>query len=313
MKRPIVTAATLLVSLSAVGLAEAQAYPPQQYPPQQQYPQQQYPQQQPQQYPPPQQYPQQQYPQQPQGYPQQQQGYVSPPPAQFGGAAPMMGAQAAPFGSQGQVIISADRLFGLSFWSAKTDFDNNVSVTSSGTAVNLLWGEAGDLVGPNSIPRASVDFAVANSITIGGSAAFVTHSGKDEQSSPGATASRDRPTVTAFAFAPRFGYILGVNQTIAFWFKGGLTYFSSKIEQTTTTPGVASVTQWQTISGFALDIEPALVILPVPHFGLTVSGLADIGLSGNTHDESTGAASNSTDHSTRINNFGIAFGILGHI
>src|SRR4051812_3032548 len=64
MKRPILTAATLLVSLSAVGLANAQGYP-QQYPPQQPYPQQQYPQQQyPQQQPPPQ-YPQQQYPQQP--------------------------------------------------------------------------------------------------------------------------------------------------------------------------------------------------------------------------------------------------------
>jgi hypothetical protein len=316
MKRTILTAASLLVSLSAVGLAEAQGYP-QQYPPQQPYPQQQYPQQQYPQQPPPPQYPQQQYPQpqpypqQPQGYPQQQ-GYASPPPAQYGGAAPMMGAQAASFGAQGQVIVSADRLFGLSFWSAKTDHDNNVSVTSSGTAFNLLWGDTQDIIGPYSVPRAGVDFAVANSITLGGSAAFVSHSGKDELAQTGMTASADRPTITAFALAPRFGYILGVNQTIAFWFKGGLTFFSSKSE-TTTMAGATSTTSTGTLSGFSLNIEPELVILPVPHFGFTVGGLADIGLSGNLHEENSGATALASDHSTKINNFGITFGILGHI
>src|SRR2546423_7429378 len=104
-------------------------------PPPQQYPQQQYPQQQ---------FPQQQYPQEAQGYP--------PPPAQYGGAAAMMGTQAATFGAQGQVIVSADRLFGLSFWSAKTDHDNNVTDTVSGTSVNLLWGDTQQVAGPDSGP-----------------------------------------------------------------------------------------------------------------------------------------------------------------
>jgi hypothetical protein len=122
----------------------------------------------------------------------------------------------------------------------------------------------------------------------------------------------DSPTVTGFAFAPRFGYILGINQTIGIWFKAGITYFNQKTE-TKTTVGASSTTSTDTINGFALDLEPELVILPVPHFGLTVGGLADIALSGSRKLENSGATMGSIDRNTKINNFGITFGVLGHI
>jgi hypothetical protein len=293
MKRPLASAATLLVSLSVASSAFAQMYPPPQqgYPPAQGYPpQQQYPQQQ---------YPQQQYPQQ--GYQQPyQQPYVGPT-ASSGGAM---------FGSQGQLILSADRLFGLSFWSAKLEHQNNNSDSESGTAINLLWGDTGSILGPYSTPRLSADFTVANNISLGGSIAFVSRSGKTESTNSGVTTSVDDPTVTGFAFAPRFGYILGVNQMVGVWFKGGVTYFSFKEERTLMG---SSGTSSRTSSGFSLNLEPELVVLPVPHFGFTVSGLADIALSGNFNTTSTGAVASSTDESFKINNFGLALGILGFI
>src|SRR5204863_9569484 len=83
-----------------------QGYPPLQgFPQQQPYPQQGYPQQQP--------YPQQGY-QQPSQQPMQQ-PYVGPTASS---GAPV-------FGAQGELILSADRLFGLSFWSSKLDLQNN--------------------------------------------------------------------------------------------------------------------------------------------------------------------------------------------
>ena len=290
--KSIATIATLLTSLCAAIPVLAQPYP-------QQYPQQQYPQQQPY---PQQQYPQQQYPQQ-QPYPQQ--GFQQAPPPQQYAPPPIPSASGAMFGSAGQIIISADRLFGLGFWSSKTDLDGGLSNTTSGTAINLLWGDSTD-ASPYQIPRFGFYYTVANSISIGGSAAFVSRSGSSETSGAGGSQSADTPSRTAFALAPRFGYILAVNSMIGFWFKGGITYFSSKTEQKSP-GGTAS----QTISGLGFNIEPELVITPIQHFGLTVGGLADIGLSGNFNQAPASGAS--TDHSNKVNNFGICFGILGHI
>jgi hypothetical protein len=71
----------------------------------------------------------------------------------------------------------------------------------------------------------------------------------------------------------------------------------------------ASVTN----SGFSLNLEPELVILPVPHFGFSVAGIGDIALSGNQNVTTTGVVASSTDNSFKINNFGLALGLLGFI
>jgi hypothetical protein len=126
------------------------------------------------------------------------------------------------------------------------------------------------------------------------------------------TTSIDSPTVIGFAFAPRFGYILSVNQMIGIWFKGGVTYFSIKSDQTAMFMG-SSGTQTLTDSGFSLNLEPELVVLPVPHFGFTISGLGDIALSGNHNETTTGVVASSTDFGLKINNFGLALGLLGFI
>jgi hypothetical protein len=250
---------------------------------------------------------------------------MQPVPQQYG-PAPMASQQGPMFGSQGQVILSAGRLFGLSFWSAKTEFPNNLTLTSTNTSINLLWGDSEQLaavpagntlafttvVNPYSTPRLGLDFTVANNLSLGGSIAFVSRGGSGEASQQTASISVDSPSITAFAFAPRVGYILALNPLIGFWFKGGVTYFSHK-ETTTLSGGGSSTTHTSTLSGFSLNLEPELVVTPVPHFGLTVGPVADIALSGNDHEEDTGANSMSNDVSTKISNYGVIFGILGWI
>jgi hypothetical protein len=302
MKRTI-AAATLLFSLTAAASAFAQ-YPPQQYPPQQYPPQQQYPQQ----YPPQQQYPQQQYQQPPYQQPQ-----MAPVPQTY--QAPMPANAGAPtFGGRGQVILSADRLFGLSFWSAKLEGNNGATSTDSGTAINLLWGDNSSISGPYSTPRLGLDFTVTDGVSLGGSIGFISRSGKNEASagSGSATVTTDNPTVTGFAFAPRGGYILALNPLLGFWFKGGITYYTAS-SKTEVTAGGQTQTDTTSNNGFSLNIEPELVITPVPHFGLTIGAVADIPLSGNAKFERSGAITGSEEHPYKITNFGIIAGILGHI
>jgi opacity protein-like surface antigen len=296
MKRTI-AAATLLLSLSAAASAFAQ-YPPQQYPPQQYPPQQQYA-------PPQQGYQQPGYQAQP-----YQQAQMSPVPQSYAPVGPSAGGAA--FGSRGQVILSADRLFGLSFWSSKTDLDNNASFTASGTAINLLWGDTGDISGPYATPRLGLDFTAIDNLSVGGSLGLISRTGKTESSQAGNTLSTDSPTVTGFAFAPRVGYILGINPMIGVWFKGGITYYSLKTESTVSANGQSQTTT-DTFNGFSLNIEPELVITPVPHFGLTIGGVADIPLSGNAKRELSGATAGSEEHPNKVTNFGIIAGLLGYI
>jgi hypothetical protein len=311
---PAVSAvATLLVSLTGAGLALAQATYPQPYPPQ--YPQQQYPQ--PQQQSPQQQYPQQQYPQQPQypqpQYPQAPQpytqpGYAQPTYPQQQAYAPMPAPSTGAFAEQGQFIISADRLFGVSLWSDNIDADNNVTVKTSGTAINLLFGSDGTIAGPFSTPRLGFDFTVAKSVTIGGSLGFISKSGSEDRGNGTTTTSSDSPTLTAFTFAPRAGYILVINPLIALWLRGGLSYFTASTELKT-----PQQTQTNSLNEFAVDLEPQFVITPIPHLGFTAGLLGDIPLSGNGKQEVTGAGATSTSFTEKVTNWGLALGLFGYL
>jgi hypothetical protein len=308
----VATVATLLASLLDAGRAGAQAPYPQPYP--QQYPQQPYPQQYPQQpypQPPPQQYPQQQFPQQQypqQPYPQQPYGQPYPPPA-YGQPAPYAPAppSTGQFGEAGQFIISADRLFGISLWSDNLQGDNNASTKNSGTAINLLFGSDFNIAGPYATPRLGLDYTVAKSFTVGGSIGLILRSGSVEESDGTTTQSQDTPSVAGFAFAPRGGYILPINPTISLWFRGGLTFFSFSQKQT-----IAAQSASQTDSGFALDLEPQLVITPAPHFGFTAGLLGDIPLTGNRHSERS-QTNSSTDQTYKITNWGLSLGMFGYL
>jgi hypothetical protein len=307
---PAVSAvATLLASIVGAGVAMAQAPYPQQYPqqpyPQQYPPQQQYPQQQPQ-YPQPQQYPQQQQ------YPQPQ-PYAPQPYAQPGYGQPMpYGAPPAPptgqFGEQGQFIFSADRLFGVSIWSDNIDADNNATRKTSGTTINVLFGTDANITGPFSTPRFGFDFTVAKSVTIGGSIGVTSQTGSQESGNGATTTSQDTPSVTAFSFAPRAGYILMINPMLSLWLRGGLSYFTASISSKTPTE-----TDTTSLNEFAVDLEPQLVITPIPHMGFTAGLLGDIPLAGNGKFETTGANASSQDVTRKVTNWGLALGLFGYL
>ena len=313
--RRLLTTATLLTSFLGAGSLAAQPYPAQPYPGQaaQPYPAQ-----------PAQPYPAQPYPgQAAQSYPGAQpygQPYPAaqtmPPPQPYGAPVPPVPSGA--FGAQGQFILSADRLFGVNIWSAKIELDNETD-SASGTGINLLQGN--DVVipfgmaivtVPYATPRLGFDYTAAANISVGGGLSVVTRSGTNESTINGTTASQDQPSVTGFSFSPRFGYILGINPTISLWFRGGITYFSQKWESKTDI-GASSITNDVTVTGLALNLEPQLVITPVPHFGLTAGLAGDIPLSGNATIATSGATSTSQDRSTKITNFGLSFGLLGYL
>jgi hypothetical protein len=216
------------------------------------------------------------------------------------------------FGQDGQLIVSAERLFGLSFSNVKTEpGGGGGTTTDSRTTVSLLWPEGG---GPYQVPRAAVDVVVASGVTLGGSIGFITSSGTTKVEAPngGASTKQDSPSTTVFALSPRVGYALALTDRIAFWPRAGITYFSIKSEFTTA--GTPSVTATSTLHGVGLDVEPLFAFSPASHFAITAGPILDFPLSGS---ESTVISPNPTgasvpDDKVKHMNYGLAVGVLGY-
>jgi hypothetical protein len=220
----------------------------------------------------------------------------------------------------GGFILSAERMFGLSFWSVHTERDPQPGVpgatgsdsTISGTNVSLLFGsnytsDVGALL-PYTTPRLAFDFLPIESLTIGGSIGFLSSSGEVE-SANGAT--RDTATITAFALTPRVGYALMLTDGIYFWPRLGVTYFSLSSKTNPpppTPPNPPTPERTDTTNGFAINIEPAFVFSLVNHFGISVIPVADIPLAGSNSEDPP----DPPDSTIKIRNLGATVGLLGY-
>jgi hypothetical protein len=204
-------------------------------------------------------------------------------------------AQAAPggFGTQGQLVIGAERLFGFVSTTETTELeqpDGTEKVTLSVSRFSLLG-----LNGPNigaqyvgssvasvfSSPRVGIDYFVIDKLSVGGSLVFITESSEEETEDPGdPTVTIDGPSTTAFVFAPRAGYALMFNDNIGFWPRAGFTYYSVSSEIDT---GGGTIEGSE--NGLALTLEALFMIAPVDHFGFTVGPTLDFGLTGSREIE----------------------------
>ncbi len=219
--------------------------------------------------------------------------------------------------SAGNLIVSAERLFGFSVAEEKTDQtvgNTTVTRTDSQTSFGLLWNP-GASTSPYLIPRVGIDYTVIDGLTVGGSLGFYTHSTSSKQEGGGQSREVDGPSLTALMFAPRVGYILQFGDNMGLWLRGGITYYNVSSESESDAAGGTGTVKTETsTSGLALSLDPAFVITPVKHFGFFAGAMIDFGLSGTAKSEqSSGGATTSQEVDQKFNNFGINFGLLGYL
>jgi hypothetical protein len=159
-----------------------------------------------------------------------------------------------------------------------------------------------------SAPQLGLDYILGPGITVGGSLGYL-HRGSSRETTTGAmTTSRDLPSGHAILFHPRVGFALPLTPLFGLWLRGGVTYFTASSEQTNV---MGTVITNVTVNGFALTLDPNLVITPLPHFGVTVGPMLDLPLAGTlTAEQRQGAMSTSTDTSVKVTNYGLAAGLL---
>jgi hypothetical protein len=229
------------------------------------------------------------------------------------------------FGQQGQFIISADRLvplFGFSHASednATNGMETKNTATATQSSLSFFYGSTlntNDLF--YTVPRLGFDYTIIPHFTLGGDVVLFFTLGNstggevDFMNGTKNTTSTDQPKNTLFGIAPRAGYIFGLNNLFSLWLRGGLSFYtlSSKTSGNSTN---GDVTTTNSVHQFSLDLDPQLVITPIPHLGFTAGLTGDIPFAGG-HSTETDSGGNSTTFSagSSIFYFGLTLGMLGY-
>lgn len=214
--------------------------------------------------------------------------------------------------SRGGLRVGVERMFGFS-WSSVTNSTTTTvgsvtttrEQTTTWVSLNLLGTGAG--TSPSTLsgltptpPRVTFDYELASRLTLGGSIFFSYNTLSIDDSG-----SDDSVDVVSFGLAPRVGYWLALGDTISFWPRVGATF-----GYTTSGTRLSS----SRLTSLWLNVEPALVIEPVPRIGLTTTLVVDIPLLGDLTRSSTPSGSMTTVETTGLTlkqlSIGLQFGLL---
>jgi hypothetical protein len=172
---------------------------------------------------------------------------------------------------------------------------------SPSTGTNLTVGGGVTVPKPYNVPRIGFDYAVVNGFTLGGAIGYLGNWNSTETIQPGVTNAVDGPKTDVLLLSPRAGYVLDLAHSVALWLRGGFTYWSISVD-----PRDASGRTFGA-NGFALTLEPQLVLSPIDHVGISLAFDADIPLSGSFKTTFGGVT---TSQNTSVTNVGITAGLL---
>jgi hypothetical protein len=178
-------------------------------------------------------------------------------------------------------VLSFERLTSILSWRNTVKIDDSREIASSGADVSFLTAGVGRTA--SALPRIMFDGIVEGGFTIGGGLGFGSSSGSSD-----GTASGDLPTNTAFLIAGRLGYFLPASESVALWFRGGLTRTSITGQVQGTSSTGQPVTFDSTITAVNVTLDPQIVLVPVPHVGITLGPLLDLPLGGTSRAEGGG-------------------------
>jgi hypothetical protein len=215
--------------------------------------------------------------------------------------APSLARAATPGVRHGTMMISAERLFGLSA-SHTALGSGNGEIDRDQTHFGLALAPLSPAPHVYLLPRLAFDVAIIDGLTVGGALGF----GVGE-----ATAGNgSKPSYTTFLFAPRIGYVLGLSRVINLWLRGGLSYFNVTSH---TDPSIlpANTDRSVTIWGMSLNLEPTLMIAPFEHVAFTAGVLVDLPFAGKQSTEQVvGSVTTTTSIDYSVRNLGLVGGMV---
>lgn len=209
-------------------------------------------------------------------------------------------AQARQFGDQGQLVITAENLFGFSIERSAVHGDDDNESSSTQTQFGLFHR------GVQHSPRApwvGGHYFVIPNLSIGATLGFQTAGGSSTTTIRGTSTTTDDESWFGFVFLPKVGYALMLNNMLGFWFRGGpgiITRSSSGPEDNSPT---SSATYW------FLSLDANFVVTPVQYIGFYAGPQFNLSFAGSVSTERMGTTL-SQDASFRT--FSLDAGLFGY-
>ncbi|HET8939510.1 MAG TPA: hypothetical protein VFN67_38985 [Polyangiales bacterium] len=183
--------------------------------------------------------------------------------------------EAEELGSKGNLVFSAERLFGVYFDHLTVEETNTVDRKFDTTVIGLGWSSAA-VDAPLLTPRLGIDYFLGNAFTLGGSIGFLSF-------------SRNDYTTTTFLLSFRAGYALRLGHSVSLWPRAGFSYYNSSYENSNADTNT-----------FAITIDAPFAFALTEGFALTLGPVIDLGFIGERAD------SDATETM-----FGLSFGLAG--
>jgi hypothetical protein len=196
------------------------------------------------------------------------------------------------------LTLGVERVFGFTT-STLTDEGDVVTNTTSLTGFSLGNTGRNTLAG-YSVPRVNVDYILPMGLSFGGAFGLSTVGFRSENKTGQVTVTNEA-TLTGFLFAPRVGYMIGLNEQFGIWPRGGFSYIYAS-----TTDEDADNDNGDTSTGYgALTLEVPFVFAPTKSFGFVATPALDLGVAGSRE---TGGEEYDGDLS--LTEFGITLGLF---
>lgn len=223
------------------------------------------------------------------------------------------------FGERRQLVVAADRLMPLVSYTSQAitavEGDTTTRTTERGGSFAFLVGREPGTSAMHSVPRVAVDVTVLPRLTIGTSfvLAFGLEGTRTEERTPKGAPPNVRenaiPGATLLGFAPRVGYVVPLNDRLAFWPRGGIAFYSMKSQREQTSNTGVTSTSTVTDTLFSLDLDPQLVWTPLPHVLVHAGPLANLPFTG-AHETAFAQGPDLKERSDhlRVFHFGVSAG-----
>jgi hypothetical protein len=209
------------------------------------------------------------------------------------------------FGEEGAVHLGADRVMGVFFQRDVVITDTTQKTTSVG--VLGLQGAT-----PSSVPRLALDYFVMDSLSVGGSFMYVTHS-QSQTFSPGGQPDTDSDlgSSSLLTLHPRAGYAVAFNKSWGVLPRGGLMFAHRGSTAVLDVNPDGSTTE-STISSttLALTVDGMFYVTPIDHLIFMGGPFIDLGVWGSGSVQIDGSPD--TDFDAGLTAFGLAFALGGY-
>ena len=207
-------------------------------------------------------------------------------------------ATAGQFGNQGQLVITAENLFGFSMERTGQTVANNTE--SSTTTSNFgLFHRSTNYRGP----WVGGHYFVIPNLSIGATVGMLTTGGSTTTTQNSTTVTRDIDSGFQFVFIPKVGYALMFTNILGFWFRGGPGLVTSTVSDSDSDAS-RNTTFW------FLSLDALFVVTPVQNFGFYVGPQGNFSFAGSV--SSTNAMGTTVSQDANFRSFSIDAGIFGH-